>query len=61
MNEADRQEKIQLLLNEAKICPMKGRMYVFEQFKRRLMELEPTAMEITDACAKLQKYLNLRG
>lgn len=61
MNEADRKEKIQELLNEAKICPTKGRMYVFEQFKRKLMELEPTSMEVTDACVKLQKYLNLRG
>lgn len=59
MNEAERKEKIQQLLNEAQICPTKGRMYIYDQFKKDLLALEPTDRERDDALVLLAKYLNV--
>ena len=60
MTESERKEKIQELLNEAKIEPIKGRMYVYDKYKRELTALEPTQQEYDETCIKLAKYLNVR-
>ena len=55
----DRKEQIQILLNEAKVSPVKGRMYVYEQYKRELLKLNPTQQEYDETCIKLAKYLQV--
>mgnify|MGYP007032337072 CR=1 FL=1 len=55
----DKKEQIQTLLNEAKVSPVKGRMYVYEQYKRELLELNPTQQEYDETCIKLAKYLQV--
>ena len=59
MTDTERKERIQQLLNEARICPTKGRMYVFEQFKRELTALEPTERERDETLILLASYLNV--
>lgn len=59
MTESERKEKIQQLLNDARICPTKGRMYIFEKYKRDLIALEPTEKERDEACILLAEYLKV--
>lgn len=52
-------EALQQLINDAKVYPVKGRYYVYENFKLRLQYLSLSSMEYTDACRQLAHYLGV--
>ena len=47
------------LYKEAKKCPVKRRLYVYEQYKRELERLDLTSMEYTEACRNIANYLEV--
>lgn len=47
------------ILNDAKKCPVKGRLYIYEQYKREIQRLELSSYEYTDACRTLANILEV--
>lgn len=47
------------LYNDAKKCPVKGRLYMYEQYKRKLQDMNLSSDEYTEACRKLANYLGV--
>lgn len=52
-------EALQQLINDAKVYPVKGRYYVYENFKLRLQNLGLNSMEYTEACRQIAHYLRV--
>ena len=40
-------------------CPVKGRLYMYEQYKRKLQDMNLSSDEYTEACRKLANYLGV--
>ena len=47
------------LYDDAKKCPVKGRLYIYEQYKRRLQDMNLSSDEYTEACRKLANCLEV--
>lgn len=47
------------ILTRAKKCSNKGRLYVYESFKKELQELDITDIEYMNACRDLARYLGV--
>ena len=47
------------ILKDAKKCPVKGRLYVYEQYKQEIQKLELSSYEYTDACRTLANILEV--
>lgn len=47
------------LYKDAKKCPVKGRLYMYEQYKRKLQDMNLSSDEYTEACRKLANYLGV--
>ena len=47
------------LYSDAKKCPVKGRLYMYEQYKRKLQDMNLSSDEYTEACRKLANYLGV--
>ena len=47
------------ILDEAKKCPVKGRLYMYEKYKQQIRDLELSSDEYTEACRKLANYLEV--
>ena len=58
MTDTERKKKIEQLLKDSKTAS-KGRFYVYEQYKQRLRELNPTNEEYCQACRQLSINLQL--
>lgn len=58
MTDMDRKKGIEQILKDSKTAS-KGRWYVYEQYKQRLMELNPTNEEYCQACRQLVHNLQL--
>lgn len=58
MTDMERKKEIERLIKESKAAS-KGRYYVYEQYKQRLMELNPTNEEYCQACRQLAYNLQL--
>lgn len=52
-------DKINELLEDAKKCKNKGRLYVYEQYKRKLLNIELTSTEYEQTCRQLAEYLRV--
>ena len=52
-------KELEAILEEAKKCPQKRRLYVYEQFKRKLENLNLPAYDYGEACRLLAKYLEV--
>lgn len=52
-------EAVQQLINDAKVYPVKGRYYVYENFKLRLQNLSLSSIEYTEACRQIAHYLRV--
>ena len=59
MDDLERKNEIDKLIKEAKICPNKGRYYVYERYKQVLIDLGPTHEEYEQACRQIAKNLNV--
>lgn len=59
MTNEERQIEIQKLLKDAKTYPTKGRYYVYERFKNRLINLNPTPEEYEQTCRELSNCLRI--
>ena len=58
-NDKRHSSEIQELLERARKCDTKGRMYVYEAFKRELQEFNLDPAEYGQVCRKLAKYLRV--
>ena len=47
------------ILTRAKKCSTKGRLYIYEAFKKELSELNLDSVEYCDACRELARYLEV--
>lgn len=47
------------ILEDAKKCPVKGRLYIYERYKLQLQDLELSSEDYTEACRKLAQYLEV--
>ena len=52
-------KELKNILDRAKKCTNKKRMYVYESFKKELNELNLPPEEYTQACRKLAEYLKV--
>lgn len=47
------------ILERARTCPNKGRLYVYEDFKRQLQELDLSPYDYEQACILVARYLEV--
>ena len=59
VTEKDTNVKLKDLIERAKKCDNKGRMYVYEMFKGELQSLNVSPQEYEQTCRKLAKYLRV--
>lgn len=59
MTDEERKAEIKKLIAEAKICPNKGRYYVYERYKQVLTDLNPTNAEYEQACRQIASNLRI--
>lgn len=52
-------QKLNEILEKAKNCPNKGRLYVYEQFKQDLQELNLDPYNYEQACITIARYLGV--
>lgn len=55
----DNTTELQKLLERARKCDNKGRMYVYEAFKSELQRFDISPQEYEQTCRKLAKYLRV--
>lgn len=53
------QKTLEDLYKDAKKCPVKGRLYMYERYKCKLLEMNLSSDEYTEACRKLATYLGV--
>lgn len=53
------EQALNVIYKDAKKCPIKGRYYVYDQYRRRLQDLELSNYEYTEACRNLARYLEV--
>lgn len=53
------EQELNRLYEDAKKCPVKGRMYIYEQYKRQVGELNLDPYEYTEACRTLANNLEV--
>ena len=49
-------QQLKDILERAKKCPNKGRLYVYESYKRELEALNLTTEEYGEACRQLARF-----
>lgn len=47
------------ILEDARNCPIKGRLYIYEQYKQEIEKLELSSYDYTDACRTLANILEV--
>ena len=52
-------DRLNVILEKAKNCPNKGRLYMYEQFNRELQELNLSAYDYEQACITVARYLEV--
>ena len=58
MNEAQNPE-LENILSRVKSCPIKGRLYIYEQFKGEVQRLNLPPYHFEDACRKIANILEV--
>lgn len=53
------EQRLHEIYRDAKICPVKGRMYIYEQYKRQIDKLNLDSYEYTEACRNIATYLEV--
>lgn len=53
------QKRLKEVLKDAKECPVKGRLYIYEKYKQQLLDLDLSSEEYTQACRKLANNLGV--
>lgn len=56
---AKMQSELDKILKEAKQCPVKGRLYMYEKYKLRVQDLGLSSEEYTQACRQLANNLEV--
>lgn len=51
--------KLEDIINRARTCSNKGRLYVYEQFKQELQELSLTPYQFEQACITIARHLEV--
>lgn len=59
MGTRDTKAELEEILTRAKKCNTKGRLYVYEAFKKELQSLNLDPVEYCDACRELSRYLEV--
>lgn len=52
-------ETLKQILSDARKCPTKGRLYIYERYKLQLENLNLSSEEYMEACRKLARYLEV--
>lgn len=55
----DSKTVLEEILTRAKKCNVKGRLYVYEAFKKELQTLNLDSVEYCDVCRELARYLEV--
>lgn len=59
MMDNTKKQKLEDFYKLVKACKTKGRLYIYEQFKRGLLELDLDPYEYEEACRTIAKYLEV--